>query len=415
MSGSTTDPHVAPLPIADAASVVAPHGTETAPEPYVPLRKSELVELLVRRGRLDAIEAESFRRLCTLIEMGFHFEFHATLERLKRLYAPFDPETDTHPVLDGERPREQLLDECLDMLARMLEAANYRRLTHEELERAMTGATYWGIDLEVDTRIFDRLLIFARGDGTLVRTRKDIGTAFRRREVVLEGYERLVLAIKMKRDFDQDDLVDTDNLHLKMFREIPKLDLEMLLPGTRPRMQKLDVAKITVPSATGLWSVYKMWLPLVFGAKLALASVAVGLFSYAAGTFFGYRRQKEQYTYCLVQRLYYQNLDNNSGVFCRVIDEAEDEQTKEAILCYYFLWKETEGHTTLAELRPRIEGFIESHTGIVCAFQLEDAFRQLERLGAVELIEDAVRACPLDRAVAMLTEHCNRAVLRPSH
>ena len=39
----------------------------------------------------------------------------------------------------------------------------------------------------------------------------------------------------------------------------------------------------------------------------------------------------------LSDNLYFKNLDNNAGVFYHLIDAAEEEEFKEAVLAYYFL------------------------------------------------------------------------------
>jgi hypothetical protein len=48
----------------------------------------------------------------------------------------------------------------------------------------------------------------------------------------------------------------------------------------------------------------------------------------------GYLQTKDKYRLVLTRRLYYQNLDNNAGVFFRVLDEAEEQEFREAILAY---------------------------------------------------------------------------------
>ena len=39
----------------------------------------------------------------------------------------------------------------------------------------------------------------------------------------------------------------------------------------------------------------------------------------------------------LADSLYFKNLDNNAGVFHHLVDAAEEEEFKEAVLAYYFL------------------------------------------------------------------------------
>jgi hypothetical protein len=355
----------------------------TAPvaEPYVPLRRDELIELLVRHGKLEGAEASEFRRLCRLIAVVFHQNYHEHQDRLKQLYAPFDPDAETRPIRQGiQRPRGEMLDEFLGTFSEVLTAAHYRPLEPKELEFALTGATYWGLDLQINRDIFDRLLIFVRGDCSMSRVRRDLSTWFRNRVIDLEVYQRLVLVVKLKESGEDRESIDSENLFLKMFREIPKLDLEMLLPGTRPRIRLIDAGKIGGSSVTGLYGLFKVFVATLFG-KFTWIMIVVGAFSYALQSFLGYRRTKANYLFSLTQQLYYQNLDNNAGVFCRVIDEAEDEETKEVILAYYFLWREAADDWTPDLLGDRIDKLVRDQTGDGCRFQARSAIAQLQRMG----------------------------------
>jgi hypothetical protein len=368
-------------PLATNHSPVTANHAPPVGEPHVPLRRDELIEMLVRLGKLDGSEALEFRRLCKLIAAVFHQRYHEHQERLKQLYAPFDPDAETRPVRQGpNRPRGELLDEFLGTLFEVLTAAHYRPLEPKELEFALTGATYWGLDLQINRDIFDRLLIFVRGDSSMSRVRRDLSTWFRRRVFDLEVYQRLVLVVKMKDSGEDGEPVETDNLFLKMFREIPKLDLEMLLPGTRPRIRLLDAGKIGGSSVTGLYGLFKVFVATLFG-KFTWIMIVIGAFSYALQSFLGYRRTKANYLFSLTQQLYYQNLDNNAGVFCRLIDEAEDEEIKEVLLAYYFLWRETDEAWTPDRLVERVDKLIRDQTGDGCQFQARAAIAQLQRLG----------------------------------
>jgi hypothetical protein len=166
-----------------------------------------------------------------------------------------------------------------------------------------------------------------------------------------------------------------------MFREIPKLDLEMLLPGTRPRIRWFDAGKIGESSVTGIFSLWKMIVEYVLLGKLKWLMVAVCTLAYAFQSFLGYRRTKAAYLYSMTQQLYYQNLDNNAGAFCRLIDEAEDEETKEVILAFYFLWRDADQAWTPDRLAERIDKLLRDQTGDGCQFQARAAIAQLQRLG----------------------------------
>jgi hypothetical protein len=225
-------------------------------------------------------------------------------------------------------------------------------------------------------------------------------------------YQRLVLGVKLRPSKLLGEEIDTESIYLKLFREIPKLDLEMLLPGTRPRMRWIDTAKISGSSITGIYGLVRVALTTIFMGKVKWLMVALGAFSYGWQSFFGYRRTKAQYLYSLTQQLYYQNLDNNMGVFCRLIDEAEDEETKEAILAYYLLWYRAQEGWTSQSLACEIERILRQLTGEDCQFQVQEALGKLEQLGVLIGTGDTRQVLPPDRAVERLRQYCADTLAR---
>ena len=45
----------------------------------------------------------------------------------------------------------------------------------------------------------------------------------------------------------------------------------------------------------------------------------------------------------MIRSLYYQTLANNASVLTRLVDTAEDEEYKETLLAYFFLWRVGDG------------------------------------------------------------------------
>ena len=127
----------------------------------------------------------------------------------------------------------------------------------------------------------------------------------------------------------------------------------------------------------------------------------------------------------LSDNLYFKNLDNNAGVFHTLIDAAEEEDCKEALLAYTFLLKCREvsveggaafcavraereiaaGGMTLATLDSAIETyFLEEHN---CAldFDVTDAIDKLVAMDLVEQNGDIFAARALNDAVKILDDY----------
>ncbi len=75
-------------------------------EHYIPLRKSDLVNLLCRDLAQDRAAVQQFRQLGELISATFHYEYYKLLDELKDEYAPFDPDSATVQVALLERGGE---------------------------------------------------------------------------------------------------------------------------------------------------------------------------------------------------------------------------------------------------------------------------------------------------------------------
>jgi hypothetical protein len=102
-------------------------------------------------------------------------------------------------------------------------------------------------------------------------------------------------------------------------------------------------------------------------------------------SFFGYLQTKDKYHLHLTRSLYYQNLDNNAGVFTRLLYEAEQQDLREALLGYALL----RGHAgepgwTAEELDRYAEGWLQARLGTLVDFEVHDALQKLVRWGLAQ-------------------------------
>jgi hypothetical protein len=114
---------------------------------------------------------------------------------------------------------------------------------------------------------------------------------------------------------------------------------------------------------------------------------------------------RQTYTLQLTQSLYYQNLDNNAGVMFRLLDEAEEQEIREVLLSYFYLWRYAgDGGWTAAQLDDYIELELGKRLNMELDFEIEDAVRKLEAAGLVKVTDGRYRAIPIDRAQARLDD-----------
>lgn len=381
-------------------------------EHFIPIRKADLVELLCGTPGLEGQERDHFRQLCRLLESTFHFEYHRTLEELKNTYAPFDPDADTrHLASLATDEKRRRLDELFAHFAALLERANFKRLSRDDLRKSLEGASYWGLNLNLDFEIFDHLAVFVRGDTLVTRTRRRLRKLFRLESVTLPIYRRLVIILRLRPHKLLGRLLDTNSVYIKFFKDIPQMDLEMLLPGTRVRMTLFDRGKIGVPLLTGLaltaGKVVQGVLTIaLIGAMniFALLGLAGGTIGYGVRSFLGYVKTRQKYQLALTQNLYFLNLDNNAGALFRLLDEAEEQEFREALLAYFFLWRQPcDSGWSVRELDRHVEHYLEQAAQVHVDFEIGDALGKLKRLRLVEeLANGRLRAVPVARALAAL-------------
>src|SRR6185437_12910177 len=223
-------------------------------EHFIPLRKSDLIELLSKDKKLSAAEREPFRQFCILVSAVFHFEYLKELEALKDAYAAFDPDTDTkslRPVSGAERDKDE--ERLFEKFTALMGRANFKRLAREEMRQALQEvATVAGVQTQVDLNMFIRLNVFVRGDVMGKIHRRSWKKLWRKEEIHIPLYQRLVLIVRLKPHKRLDRDIDTSRVYLKVFKDIPKVDQDMLLPGARVRFSRLDQALIIYPLAAGI-------------------------------------------------------------------------------------------------------------------------------------------------------------------
>lgn len=378
-------------------------------EHFIPVRQADLVQLLA--GGLPAADAGKLRQLADFLAATFHFEYHRLLEELENAYAPFDPDTVTRPLFPVS-PAERLgkIADFFEGFRALMERANFKHLDKEAIIEATKVVSDWGINMDVDFDVFERLDVYYRGDTIGRRTRRRWWRLFRLETIELPVFERMVVVVKLKPSKRLPAEVDTDDIFVKLFKEIPKMDVEMLLPGARMVMPGFTRLKMGGSVISGLaFLVYTIAKQLILtGVVLSIWffwGPVMALFGYGYRQYYGYQTTKNAFTLQLTQSLYYQTLGNNIGVIQHLLDEAEEQECREALLAYHELWKHApqEGWTQ-EEIDAAVETLLREKAGVNPDFEVNDALAKLRRLRLVDESEGRYRAVGLDEALVRLDE-----------
>ena len=315
-------------------------------EHFIPLRKNDLMELLLHDKQLPPARREPFRQFCRLVGATLHFEYLTKLDELKDAYAPFDPDADTRPPKPLPPEQRQVCeDKVFAAFASLMHCADFKRLKEEEIQHAVRQTpSDWGLHMDLDLNVFERLEVYIRGDVVREQVRRSWRGLWRLEKRKVPMYQRLALVLKLRPNHHRiDPNLDVSRIHFKIFKDVPKADVDMLLPGSRPHITRVDRALILGPLVFGLGLLAyhgSLHLPswdLNALVNVATLSMAAAFCGYAYRSYYSYRSKRQAYILQLVRSLYFKALDGNTGVLMRLFDEAEEQDCRETYLAYYCL------------------------------------------------------------------------------
>lgn len=379
-------------------------------EHFIPIGRDEVFDSLPQIDSIPTEQQHQLRELFRVIDAYLHQQYHVQYSDINRLYAPLDPDS----VNVSQDHSAEICDantrHVFDRLQQILERANYRRLDKGVLEDAIETAGVLGIRLSVDFSLFEELHVYAQGDRTEVWRKRTWWKFFREEEFDVAVYQRLIIAFRLKdhRKLPKDQ--STDVVYIKSFKSIPHSDMHALLPGTRVRMSLLDQGKIILPTLSGLAvNLFKMFRMLmvvsVFATIFSLFQVTgliIGVIAYIAKGIFTYIQTKDKYLLNLTRHLYFQNLDNNSGVLLRVLSEAEEQDYREVVIAYYILWKFGENGLLENEIDEIAELNLIRATRLDIDFEVDDALQKLSGMHLAIQKNDRWFCVPISNALAEL-------------
>jgi hypothetical protein len=386
---------------------------------YIPFRKKDIVEMCISTNKLSGADQIQFRDFCMLLQSVFHFEFHEHLEQLKDIYAPLNPDRDTRKI-------GVFLEENVsfgEALHELLNKANYEKLGQEALEQALEESSLFKLKLKVDFDDFEEVLLYTRGESQHEEMTSALFGLIKK-PIVFANFDRVVVYIRYREGLMPDAAKGKPgSTMLKLFQNVPRADVEMLFPNTRLGMRTIDKLMIGIPALVGAGAIFTtqvgtslLLLGTLLGFWLGLHSEAVeldearmvailaglgGLGSYFWKQFSNFRNRKLLFMQSLTQNLYFKNLDNNAGVFHRLIDDAEEEECKEAILAYFFLLTAAEPMGVQA-LDEGIEGWFRQSWQAEVDFEIHDAVDKLKGLGLVVQEGEHLSVRDLTQASALL-------------
>jgi hypothetical protein len=397
-------------------------------ERFIPVTRFALMERLSRPQAWQPGEAPAARRLFRYLDYWRHQRHNANLLELEQDYEPFSPDSDllmTRQFTDGER--SAMRRRVVNGIASLLEQANYVRIDPKRMELIMTKESHYGLDLTVDLEAFDELMIYFRGAASRTEERRSFRKFFRKEEYEVPVFQRLFILFKLKpaeervreliaggmtaKDAERTvqqrrallpKQVRDENIYMKMFKNMPRTDLEMIFPNTRVKFRMLDKIKLGVTSSAGLGlGVFSAAGKVALAASnpITAAGAVAGLGGIAFRQGMNFLNQRQRYMVVMARNLYFHAMADNRGVMIKLADRAAEEDIKEELLLYSVLAKEAVHRSELIDVDRGIERYLLNEFGVTVDFDLNDALGRLMADGLVS--EDAdgrLRALPPEAA-----------------
>lgn len=412
-------------------------------EPYIPLKTDTLMAYLIQRGELTPSQQQAFRQMGQRIDTLHHQVTGSYHHQFSHLYAPLDPDSDCKQILGAENressaplipvdPSEKLpsksatksssgakslglasgarqglsksaaettdtaddvdqefaerVARLIELHDRIMEDAGYRKLDRADIEDCVGVASQWGVPLHVDLELFEHLVVYARGDILGTRFQRRLRNFYRKEAVEIPVYQRMVVIFQLCKEVVSEEQLTTSSLHLRMFKNIPKQDIDTLLPGSRVRISGMDHAKIILPSLGGfLMSMRRIAQYALLFAVIALhwSAILVGLLiGYLVKSTMSYFQAKSKHQLKLTRNLYFQKLDTNAGVGHRSIQQAHRQAACEMILACYAIASH-EGPISTRRMRRRCERIAREAVDVEIDFQVDRVVRRLHEMNLI--------------------------------
>ncbi|MEC4812064.1 MAG: TMEM143 family protein [Scytonema sp. PMC 1069.18] len=387
-------------------------------EAFIPFRRSDIIQLCVEDGQLDAADAEKFKNFCQILSAYYHFRFHKTLEIVKDNYVPFNPNTDIQPLKQPTTEQcEEMETKVVDAFKYILERANYIPLPDAVIQQSLATKSLIDLKTEIDFEDFDKSLFYYRGDTNKTIPIKELN--FRQKEKTIKIFEQIVLLIKFKEEnYFLNKKPKNGNLrfvpgkmYIYFYKNIPQSDIDLLFPnvttsmtwkdrllfgvpavGTAiplllkavPNVLLLIAAILLVMNASSLVEalhIEQSKLQNVMPILVATLSLTIGLGGFAVKQYTNYKNKKIKFQKEVTETLFFKNLANNDSVFQLLTDIAEEEECKEIILAYYHLLT-SPAPLTPEQLDSRIETWMEKKLGAKINFDLHGPLNNLAEIHA---------------------------------
>jgi hypothetical protein len=188
---------------------------------------------------------------------------------------------------------------------------------------------------------------------------------------------------------------------MKLFKNMPRSDVEMIFPNTKVKFRLFDKIKfgVTAGSGFGVGVVGTASKIAIASNPYTLVMALAGLGGVAVRQASAFVNQRNRYMVVMARNLYFHSMADNRGVVALLADRAAEEDIKEELLLYSVLARKRVNARDIKAVDQEIEQYLSDTFGIKVNFDVEDALMRLKRDGIVtELADGTLQALPPDDA-----------------
>jgi hypothetical protein len=380
---------------------------------YIPVSRAKVKDAIFQLDGIDDRIRDGLAKVSEMLEAIWHHSSHAGLENLKSLYESMDPDQIAAPDSVGK-------EEFLSTLNEALIDGNWEEISDEEMQDALDGEDVFAISLDVRFDEYVTMKLYKLGEVSIEDERLSL-FGLKKETVTIDAFDRIIQILefqdeswfaerKRMKHYQGDE---SKGLHIRLFKTVPKLDLETIFPNTSPMMRGVDKIKIGAPLIGGLVSIGMKFGPILLGASASgntslslLGGILAALGTYVMKTYMSYQKTREKYQTQVSKDLYFKGQANNAAVLNMIVDLGEEQEVKEALLAYTFLLLECEENYDEERLDDRIEGWLLNTFGYDIDFEVDDALDKLEKMRLLSKTEEGILSvAPIEEALAILDDY----------
>jgi len=382
-------------------------------ERFIPVTRFALLDRLTKPYLWPAGQAGDARRFFRYLDYWRQQQYFALLLDLEQTYEAFSPDSDLLMTRSfSEDDRASLQHRIFEGVESLLQRANYERIDPSNIELIMTRDSHYGLDLFVDMKEFERIAIYYRGASNRKYERRRLRKFLRKEEFDVPIFQRLFLMFKLKstetcieeamrdmklsRDAAEKYVarnrahfpksMNEKHVYLKLFKNLPRTDVEMIFPNTEVRFRPLDKLRLGVTASGGIGmgaAGAAGKVALLMSNPIAAIGALAGIGGIAFRQAMGFLNQKQRYMIIMAQNLYFHTMADNRGVILKIAARGAEEDVKEEMLLYSVLAKEKSTRTDLPSIDLAIENYLTRTFGVKIDFEIDDALDRLIRDGIV--------------------------------